>query len=109
MELRWVWDSRYSAAIDSLSQELAKRNRALLHQWSTINTLKSENSYQETTLGELRKHVPVLMEYEQIQTHLRMALEQQMNKNDLLYEFLLARPTTRIKAFYISHDQPFIA
>ena len=99
LELRWVWDSRYSAAIDSLSQELAKRNRALLHQWSTINTLKSENSYQETTLGELRKHVPVLMEYEQIQTHLRMALEQQMNKNDLLYEFLLARPTTRIKAF----------
>ncbi|MDG1904916.1 MAG: glycosyltransferase [Arenicella sp.] len=99
LELRWVWDSRYSAAIDSLSQELAKRNRALLHQWNTINTLKSENSYQETTLGELRKHVPVLMEYEQIQTHLRMALEQQMNKNDLLYEFLLARPTTRIKAF----------
>ena len=110
VELNWLWDERYSKAITSLSDELARRNAALMQQLQTINTLDSENRYQQSTIDDLRDHRRTLMGYEQDQekralaiqahvSHLREALNQQREKNDLLYTYLLARPSTRLKAF----------
>ena len=110
IELQWHWDDRYSQVVSTLSSELGRRNEALMQQLQTINTLQSENRYQQSTIDDLRDHRRTLMGYEQDQekralaieahvAHLREALDQQREKNDLLYTYLLARPSTRIKAF----------
>lgn len=110
--IEWVWDTRYSSVVSTLSQTVGQQNSALIGQSHRLNQYRADIEYQAQRIEDLlghREDLTLMYQNEARERkrtrarmqgeieHLKARLHAQHVRNDELHGYLLMRPSTRAK------------
>ncbi|MEM7360629.1 MAG: glycosyltransferase [Pseudomonadota bacterium] len=117
LELSLLHDQRYDAALETLANTVLQQNNDLVRQANTLDQYRAELEFTNMRLDEVRAHRTDLNEMLQDQYRLdqerlrkirilkqRMVnlndqLVAQLGRNEEMEDYLMMRPTTRVKRF----------